>query len=188
VRYLILTLVIFGVNILPAFGPPTWAVLVFARLQWHLNPVALVALGVVSAASGRYLLAQFARKFKTRLPTRLRGNLEDAKDLIARKRIGALTLLGIFVLSPLPSAQLFLAAGLLDLQLVPITFAFVLGRLVSYSIYVSVATVADQQLGDVVRNAFGSVWSIAAQAVLLAIVCVLPFIRWQRLAKKFNAR
>ena len=182
-RYIILTLVIFGVNLLPAFGPPTWAVLVFARLQWHLNPVALVALGVTAAACGRYLLARSARRFKTRLPTRLRENLEDAQRLIQRKRVGALALFGIFVVSPLPSAQLFLAAGLLDLPLGPLTFAFVLGRLVSYSIYVSIATVADQQLGGVVRNAFGSVWSIVGQLVLLVIVCGLPFIRWRRFAK-----
>jgi membrane protein YqaA with SNARE-associated domain len=183
VRYLILTLVIFGVNLLPAFGPPTWAVLVFARLQWHLNPVALVALGVTGAACGRYLLARGARRFKIRLPSRLRENLEDAQRLIQRKRVGALALFGIFVVSPLPSAQLFLAAGLLDLPLGPLTFAFILGRLVSYSIYVSIATVAEQQLGGVVRNAFGSVWSIVGQVVLLVVVCLLPFIRWRRFAK-----
>lgn len=182
-RYVILTFTVFGINLLPAFGPPTWAVLVFARLQWHLNPVALVALGVTSAAGGRYLLARFARTFKTRLPIRLRENLEDAQRLIQRKRVGALALFGLFVVSPLPSAQLFLAAGLLNLPLVPLTFAFVLGRLVSYSIYVSIATVAEHQLGGVVQNAFGSVWSIAAQVILFVVVCLLPFIRWRRFAK-----
>lgn len=31
--------VVFGVNLLPAFGPPTWAVLVLFRLRSRLNPV-----------------------------------------------------------------------------------------------------------------------------------------------------
>jgi hypothetical protein len=85
------------------------------------------------------------------------------------------------VISPLPSAQLFLAAGLLDLPLGLLTLAFFLGRLVSYSIYVSIATLADKQLGNVIGHLFGSPWSIALQVGLLAAVCALPFINWRRL-------
>ena len=87
---------------------------------------------------------------------------------------------GIFVLSPLPSAQLFIAAGLLDLPLGLLAVAFFLGRLVSYSIYVGVATLADQQIGSVVGQIFGSPWSIALQVVLLVAVCFLPFVHWRR--------
>jgi H+/Cl- antiporter ClcA len=67
---LVLVAVVFGINLLPAFGPPTWAVLVFTRLHWHLNPVALVLLGALAAMAGRYLLARLARHFKGRLPGR----------------------------------------------------------------------------------------------------------------------
>lgn len=178
--YLALFAVVFGINLLPAFGPPTWSVLVFARLHWHLNPVALVLLGASAAMAGRYLLARAAQHFSGRLPARLHDNLEDARALIERKRVGAVALFGVFVISPLPSAQLFLAAGLLDLPLGLLSVAFFLGRLVSYSIYVSVATIADKQLGNVVGRLFGSPWSIAVQVGLLAVVCVLPFIRWRR--------
>jgi membrane protein YqaA with SNARE-associated domain len=181
VPYLALLAIVFGINLLPAFGPPTWAVLVFARLHWHLNPVALVLLGAIGAMSGRYLLARGARHFKGRMPARMRENLEDAHSLIERKRVGSIALFGVFVVSPLPSAQLFLAAGLLDLPLGLLTVAFFFGRLVSYSIYVSVATLADRQLGNVLARIFGSPWSIALQVVLLAAVCVLPFINWRRL-------
>jgi hypothetical protein len=47
---------IFGVNLLPAFGPPTWAVLVFFRLNPELPAVPLVLLGALAAASGRLVL------------------------------------------------------------------------------------------------------------------------------------
>ncbi|HZM57945.1 MAG TPA: hypothetical protein VFC03_23300 [Acidimicrobiales bacterium] len=96
------------------------------------------------------------------------------------KRAGAIALFGLFVVSPLPSAQLFIAAGLLDLPLGLLTLAFFLGRLVSYSIYVGVATLADKQLGDVVGQVFGSPWSIALQIGLLVAVCFLPFVNWRR--------
>ena len=179
-QYLVLFAIVFGINLLPAFGPPTWAVLVFARLHWHLNPVALVVLGAIAAMSGRYLLARAARHFKDRMPERLQSNLEDAKTRIERKRVGAVALFGIFVISPLPSAQLFLAAGLLDLPLGLLTVAFFFGRLVSYSLYVSAATLADQHLGNILGKVFGSPWSIALQVLLLVAVCVLPFLNWRR--------
>ncbi len=94
--------------------------------------------------------------------------------------MGAAALFGLFVISPLPSAQLFLAAGLLDLPLGLLTLAFFLGRLVSYSIYVSIATLADKQLGNVVGQIFGSPWSIALQVLLLVAVCILPLVNWRR--------
>jgi membrane protein YqaA with SNARE-associated domain len=188
VQYLALFAVVFGINLLPAFGPPTWTVLVFTRLHWHLNPIALVLLGAMAAMSGRYLLARGARHFKSRMPIRLKNNLEDARALIERRRIGAIALFGLFVVSPLPSAQLFLAAGLLELPLGLLTLAFFLGRLVSYSIYVGVATLADKQLGNVLEQAFGSPWSIALQVVLLAGVCILPLVNWRRFLEQSSER
>lgn len=179
-EYLTLFAIVFGINLLPAFGPPTWAVLVFTRLHWHLNPVVLVLLGAVAAMSGRYLLARGARHFKGRMPDRLKNNLQDAQTLIERKKVGAVALFALFVVSPLPSAQLFLAAGLLDLPLGLLTLAFFFGRLISYSIYVSAATLADRQLGNVIGQIFGSPWSIALQVVLLIAVCFLPFVNWRR--------
>ncbi len=87
---------------------------------------------------------------------------------------------GLFVVSPLPSAQLFLAAGLLDLPLRLVIVAFGFGRTISYSAYVGAATLADRQLGAVMETTFGSPWSVAVQVLLLVLVCLLPFVRWHR--------
>ncbi len=101
-----------------------------------------------------------------------------------KKKSRAVALVALFVVSPLPSAQLFVAAGLLDLPLGLLTFAFFLGRMVSYSIYVSAATLADKQLGNVLAQSFGSPWSITLQVVLLIAVCALPFFNWKKLLKR----
>jgi len=53
---------IFAINLLPAFGPPTWAVLVFFRLNSDLPAVPLVLLGAVAAASGRFVLEPFRNR------------------------------------------------------------------------------------------------------------------------------
>jgi membrane protein YqaA with SNARE-associated domain len=182
--YLLLVLLVFGINLLPAFGPPTWAVLVFVRLNWHLNPVALVILGALAAASGRYVLARGSHRFRRHLPSRMMENLEAAGQLLQRKRGSALAVFALFVVSPLPSAQLFVAAGLLELPLLRLTIAFFVGRLVSYSFYIAAASLADQHLGNVFERAFGSPWSIALQVGLLAAVCMLPLLNWKKLLNR----
>ena len=153
-------LIIFGVNLLPAFGPPTWSLLVFFRLNWHLNPVALVGVGVIASASasGRYLLALGARHSRRFFPASYLERLKSAEALLGQHRRGSLAVLALFVVSPLPSAQLFLAAGLRDMPLLALTAGFVLGRVVSYSIYVSLATLAEKSLG----SAFSSLSKLRA--------------------------
>ena len=178
-QYLYLFLIVLGVNLLPAFGPPTWTLLVFARIHWHLNPVALVVLGGLGAMLGRYLLAVTARRFRGHLSERLRGNLTATSDALLKRKSSVIATLALFAVSPLPSAQLFVAAGPLEFDLIPLTLAFFVGRLVSYSIYVGVATVAERQLGSVLGHLLGSPWSITIQVVLLAAVAVLPFINWK---------
>jgi len=187
-QYLLLFLIVFGVNLLPAFGPPTWTLLVFARITWHLQPVAIVLVGAVAAGLGRFLLASGTRRFRSHLGDRYRTNLQAANDLLFERKGRAWAVLAVFVVSPLPSAQLFVAAGLLDVALVPLTLAFFVGRLVSYSFYVTLATLADRQLGGVLRNALGSPWSIALQLALLAGAAALPFVNWSRLVEAHRRR
>lgn len=185
---LLVFLIVFGINLMPAFGPPSWAILVFFKLNWNMPAFALVVTGVVAAASGRVLLALAARHLGKRLPSRYLERLGTVRDAIAGHRAGSWAALGLFLLSPLPSAQLFIAAGLLEVPLLPITAAFVIGRTVSYSLYVGLATVAEDQLGKVVGDLFGSPFSIALQLLLLAAVTALPLVDWKRLAERRRAR
>ena len=162
-EYALAAAVIFGVNLLPAFGPPTWAVLVFFRLSFGLAAVPLVAIGAVSAALGRFVLASGTRHFRGRLSEERIRNLDAAQEVLAGSRGRAAAGLGLFAISPLPSAQLFVAAGLMTVPLVPLTVAFFAGRVVSYSIYVGVASLAAGSLGDVFVDSLTSPLGIALQ-------------------------
>jgi uncharacterized membrane protein YdjX (TVP38/TMEM64 family) len=180
VNYLGLFVLVLAINLLPAFGPPTWAVLVFARLNWHLNPVGLVVLGATASMIGRFLLASASKRTRSHFPARFRQNLQRASELLGKRKRGAAALFLLFVFSPLPSAQLFVAAGLLDLPLAALAAAFFLGRVVSYSIYVAAATLADKHFGNILSKVFGSPWTIALQIALLIAVSLIPFIDWGR--------
>jgi hypothetical protein len=97
-EYLLVAAVVFGVNLLPAFGPPTWAVLVLFRLNSHVPAVPLVLIGAVSATAGRLLLAMLSRRFRSRVSAKRRANLEAARELFAGNRTKGFAALG---LSPL---------------------------------------------------------------------------------------
>lgn len=179
--YLALAGVVFGVNVLPAFGPPTWSVLVFFRLQSSVPAIPLVLIGALAAASGRIVLAFASRHFRDRLSPARREHLAAARDAVVGGPKRALAGLGLFALSPLPSAQLFVAAGLVAAPIVPLTVAFFAGRLVSYSIYVTAASAAKHSLGSIIKNSFTSPAGIALQVAMLAGLVVLVRVDWAEL-------
>lgn len=159
--------VVFAVNLLPAFGPPTWAVLVLFSLQFDLPAVPLVLGGALAAASGRYLLASGTRRLRPRLSEARLHRLDRAQAALGADRRRSVAGLGLFALSPVPSGQLFVAAGLMTVSLLPLTAAFFAGRLVSYSIYVGAASLAADNLGDVVLDALTSPLGMALQLAML---------------------
>ena len=167
------------INLLPAFGPPTWSVLVYARLRWHLDPVALVVVGAGAATLGRHVLASGARRLRGHFSARYRTNLANLADRLRGRTASVWSLAVLFVVSPLPSAQLFVAAGLLDLRLRLLAASFFAGRLVTYSLYVTTAVVVDRRLGDILTNVWGQPWWIALQLVLVAALSLLPLLPWR---------
>lgn len=180
-EYLLAGVAVFALNLMPAFGPPTWSLLVLLTVSFELEPVLLVPIGAVSAAAGRFVLASAAFRWRGHLgPERVR-NLRTAGAAVEANRRRALAGLGLFAISPLPSAQLFIAAGLVGARLVPLTAAFFAGRLVSYSIYVGAASAAGASLSRLIGESLGSPLGIAIQLVMLAGLVALVRIDWTRI-------
>jgi uncharacterized membrane protein YdjX (TVP38/TMEM64 family) len=171
---------IFAVNLLPAFGPPTWAVLLFFKLDTGLSAVPLILGGALAAASGRLVLASASRRLRGRFSPRRRQRLAAAQRALTGNRRRAAGGLALFALSPVPSAQLFVAAGLLDVPLVPLTSAFFAGRLVSYSLYVGGGSLAQHSLEGVLTNVLGSPLGIALQIAMLVGLVALVRVDWAR--------
>jgi membrane protein YqaA with SNARE-associated domain len=179
-EYAIALGVVFAVNLLPAFGPPTWSILVFFYLTFALEPLILVPAGAVAAATGRFVLASATRRTRSRMsPDRL-DDLASVERALTRNRARTGSGLALFAVSPVPSAQLFVAAGLLTVPLLPLTVAFFCGRLVSYSLYVGAASAASESLGTIVRDSLTSPLGIALQLLMLAALALLLRVDWSR--------
>ncbi|TIX49527.1 hypothetical protein [Alteraurantiacibacter aquimixticola] len=181
-EYLILFAVVFAINLLPAFGPPTWSVIVLFGLSTDLPATGIVLVGALAAASGRFLLAHGFRLLSHHVSQRTKDNLAAARAAFERRKGHGIAALALFALSPVPSAQLFAAVGLANIRILPFTLAFFAGRLVSYSIYAGSAELVEEYtLGDTFRETLASPWGIGLQVVMIGMLVALARIPWERI-------
>jgi uncharacterized membrane protein YdjX (TVP38/TMEM64 family) len=181
-EYLILFAVVFGINLMPAFGPPTWSVIVLFGINSDIPLAGLVVVAALASSSGRYFLAHGFRLFAARLSKKTRANLAAARAAFERKRHHNLMALLFFVFSPLPSAQQFGAVGLAGVRILPFTLAFFVGRLFSYTFYAGGAELVDHKtsLGDTFRDSLTSPIGIAIQVLMLVALVLLAKVDWVR--------
>jgi len=184
---LIVAGVVFAINLLPAFGPPTWAVLVVLKVNLGVAAVPLVLVGATAAAAGRLTLALGARACRGRLSAERVAGLDALREAAESHRAGSIAGLALFAVSPLPSAQLFIAAGITGVRLIPLTVAFFAGRLVSYSLWVGAAAATEKALGPVLVQSLTSPWAIAVQIVLLLGLVALVKIDWLKVLGRHPA-
>ncbi|MDG5746705.1 hypothetical protein P8Q88_00790 [Qipengyuania sp. XHP0207] len=180
--YLIVFAVVLGVNLMPAFGPPTWSIIALYAFNTELDLAPLVGTAAVAAATGRFTLGHATRALGTRfLSDKVKGNLAAAREAMERRRRNGILALGLFALSPVPSAQLFEAAGLARLPLLPFTLAFFAGRIVSYTIYgLTAQGIRSTTIGEVLREELSSPFGIALQITMLAGLVFLARIDWAK--------
>jgi hypothetical protein len=172
---------------MPAFGPPTWAVLVFFRFRYPEIPApALVVGGAIAASAGRLLLALAFRVLGTRLPAKRQESLLVLGHVLGERRGGLLASFALFATAPIPSAQMFEAAGLARVRLWPLLVAFLLGRLVSYSVYVGAASAAHDSLKRIFDKGLLSPQAIATQVIGIAVLLAIVFIDWPTVIDKMR--
>jgi uncharacterized membrane protein YdjX (TVP38/TMEM64 family) len=89
--------------------------------------------------------------------------------------------LALFALSPVPSAQLFEAAGLITIRLVPVTAAFFVGRTISYSLYVGGArALSTTDTGEVLLSSLTSPWALGVEILMIVALVLLARVDWRK--------
>lgn len=184
-QYLLVYFVIAVANSIPAFAPPTWMLLVYFELQFELHPAGLILTGALAATSGRAVLAYGMRGVAPRLPARYVANMESAGRFFTRNKPLAYGTVATFFFSPLSSAQLFAAAGIMrNIALKPLLVAFFASKVISYSIYVlGTHTLKTTDFGQLVIEQMTSPWGMAIQVLLVLAVIAIGLKDWNGLGK-----
>ena len=173
--------IVFLCNLAPMFAPPTWSVLVYFILIHNTPTVPTVIIGALSAGLGRFFLGTFTNKLRNYIPINARKNLYDAGRVFEEHKGRNLGFIILFMVSPLPSAQLFEAAGLMQMNLKRLTLAFFSGRIVTYSIYAAGASkLKSTNFGQLLTDAFKSPWSWALQLFSITLIYVFAKIDWRK--------
>jgi hypothetical protein len=134
---------IYVLNVIPAFAPPTWLTVAFIGLTipeieaWRLVPVAASA-----ATLGRLSLAKLSRRIVRQnfLSEAVRQNIDAIKHGLEKRVKLTFGLFLLYAFGPLPSNYLFIAYGLTTLRLTAIAAPFFIGRSCSYGVTLTTAS------------------------------------------------
>lgn len=188
-----LFLVVYVLNLIPAFAPPTWMVFSFLGFRHHMRHVEGFALtGALAATMGRLTLAKFSRAIIRQkvLSEESRQNIAAIREgLQGRKRLTFSVFL-FYAFSPFPSNYLFIAYGLTTMEWRLIAVPFFLGRLVSYSFWGMTSSVVGRWLAVEWTGAVSylTVSFIVTQILLLYVVYLFTRIDWRELFEEGKLR
>lgn len=173
--------VIFLINVIPAFAPPTWMVLSYFYITNPQNIFFLVFLGVTASTVGRYVLAKISGKiFKKFANAKKKSEIGLLRVRLNKRPLAKFLFSFIFALGPLPSNALFIAAGSTKIKLKEVIIGFFIGRLLSYLflVYTSerVFTSFEQVLlGEVT---FFTIW---VEILGILSILIFFFIDWTKI-------
>ncbi|WP_336491783.1 VTT domain-containing protein [Methylobacterium nigriterrae] len=177
---------VFGLNVVPVFAPPTWMALAFVGFEFPEASIAVIALlGAAAATLGRLTLAKLSHRLvrERLLDKEHRENIDEIKQrLEARTRLTA-SLFLFYAFSPLPSNLLFIAYGLTALPLWRAALPFLIGRSASYGFFVTTGAAAGRRLSiDSTESAFyAGIWFIVSQLVVIGALFIFTHLDWRTL-------
>jgi membrane protein DedA with SNARE-associated domain len=125
---------VFGLNLLPAFAPPTWMALAAVGFTLpEMNPALVSLVGALAATLGRLALAKLSGWLVRGklLSEAQRRNVDVIKERLKRRRALTFSVFLFYAFSPLPSNFLFIAYGLTGLPLSRIALPYFVGRTLS---------------------------------------------------------
>lgn len=188
-------LLIFIINVIPAFMPPTWMLLSFVGFNFHLSGYALIILSIfaaVASTSGRTVLALLSSKLiKNKiLSTRAITNVDFIKQHLENKKVFTFGFFLLFAFSPFPSGPLFLAYGLTGLKLKIAAIPFFLGRMTSYLFWAFTASGFSEMLDltTLKSEIFVGAGFILTQVLVLYLVYLFIKIDWKVLFEEHTIR
>jgi len=177
--------VVFSLNVLPAFAPPTWTVLSFIAIRYDLNIILIAVTGAIAATLGRVTLAKLANVLVRRrlLSEAQKKNVDAIKTQLEGRRRLTFAIFLFYAFSPLPSNHLFIAYGLTAKRLKEIAIPFLLGRLVSYAFWAFTASRAAERLEyeAIISKRFATWYFILSQLFGLLVIYLFTRVDWHRL-------
>ena len=168
--------------------PPTWAVLTFLHFSLDVPALPLAICGAFAAAAGRLALALLSRRYGTRMlaPIRREQLVRLGRYLDARARWAAPAAVLVYSFGPIPSNQLFIAAGLTRMTLSRVALAFLAGRLVSYPLWMGAAHVAIDRFEELFTSRLTNGPALLIEGALVALLVLFTRVDWEGVIRRLD--
>ena len=186
--YLLVFVAALAVDTIPIFAPPAWILLVVLLVKFHLNPWAVVAIGVTGSTIGRYILTRYIPKISSSAINRREDeNLRYIGSKLGRARWSSAIFVFCYTLTPLSTTALFTAVAAARVTPWHILPPFFLGRLITDGVLVFSGKYASANLSGLLHGQASWKTVIILVAGLIVIGAFL-FIDWRRLLEKRKIR
>lgn len=174
---------IFAINLVPAFMPSSWMVMALFYIEFDVPLLPLTLAGAFVSGLGRLLLARVSTVAKRRWLAGRRADLDDLGAFLeTRGRYTGLTVF-LYALTPLPTNNLFIAAGMVEVSMPWVLGGFWASRMLADTFWVWTADRAYRSLAEVFADGVGSWTALALQlagVASIALLYLLPWARWLR--------
>ncbi len=189
----LLFVVIFLLNLIPAFAPPTWMVFSYLGFAKPASNVALLAIiGAAAATLGRLTLARLAHVVIRRrfLSDAKKQNIDSIREGLEGRRKLTFSVFLFYAFSPLPSNYIFIAYGLTTMRLRLIALPFFLGRSVSYAFWGLGSMALARRISVETNGAlpYLSAYFVVSQMLLLYLVYLFTKVDWRALLSERKLR
>jgi membrane protein DedA with SNARE-associated domain len=181
--YIGVFVLVFLLNLAPAFTPPTWVVLLlFYLLNPSFNIFLLAIVGAIASTTGRFFLFQLSKKGKILLSKKEKEEMKILnKKLKGIKNFGFISSL-IVALTPIPSNAYFIMLGLVEYSTLGVFLGFFIGRLITYFLPLLLVKTTI----FLIRRIFFEEWMFHLFLDIIGIISIFIFllVDWKKILKQ----
>lgn len=180
--YLVASVIIIVINVVPAFMPATWTVVSYIYIKYEVALVFLALVGAVSSSLGRFLLAKIS--YKMTLPIFSIGtisNLAFIGQKIRGNPFKVFVFTFIWAISPVASNPLFIAVGMAGTKLKAVISGFFVGRSLSYFFLALTSKIIVDNFKEIFIGGFSNWTKILINIFGFVLIFIYLVIDWEKL-------
>jgi membrane protein YqaA with SNARE-associated domain len=173
---------VIAINVIPYFMPATWMVVASFLIVFHLPFWPLCVGCALASTGGRYVLAWISSRWGRRLLSADHQRNVAALGSWLNQRADWRRTLEVFLysLGPIPSNQIFIAAGLARASIGPVAAGFFAGRLLSYPVLAGGARGVNDHFNNLFLRAWHDPKTLILELASVAVIVVFTKIDWPR--------
>ncbi len=182
--FVVALVVVFVINLVPAFMPSTWVVLAFFYIKYDLPLVPLGISGAIVSGFGRLYLAKGSDVLTRTFFKSKEADLRTLGNYLKEKGNVLAIVVFVYSLTPLPTNNLFIAAGMVKADMKKVLAGFWAARIPADIFWMYTGNATYGNFSSVFEHS-SSLSSILLQLSSLASIVLLYVLPWGKWLNRY---